>query len=410
MIKKLIILSLLIFITACNPILNMNSNEIVQTPELDTEIVSPTQETILSETNITFYPSTDHALLEPKNGVYFGVYIDLGEDGIADFNKRLGYNAAIFVQFLPFPFDSQSLQYLDQFMQEVGELNAIALLTLEPRDGLKSVTPAVVDDLTTRLANFNQQGVPIIVRFAHEMNGSWYPWGQQPSLYIEKFQLIANALHQNTSLTAMVWAPNYGGGYPFSGGEYEVKSSDPDFQLLDTNGDNILNQEDDMYAPYYPGDVHVDWVGISIYHWGSKYPWGENEIPESLKFLEMLTGKYNGLNGDERSLPDFYNDFVIEHDKPMAITETAALYNTLEVGADELIIKSIWINQVFGPETFQQFPRIKMINWFDVIKNEAEIGGSHIDWSVTFKSEIRDAFFESLPIDILIFADDIILP
>lgn len=394
MVKNIITLIVLLLITACNP--TSFKNLIFQFQQTGIE----------TETRI----NSDHALLEPENGVYFGANINLGVDSIADFNNRLGYNAAVFVQFLPFPFTEQSLIYLDQFMEEMEEHNAIALLTLEPIEGLEAVTTDIVNDLAVRLSNYNHQGVPIMVRFGHEMNGSWYPWGQQPSLYIQKFQLVADALHENTYQTAMIWAPNYGSGYPFCGGKYESKPGDKDFALLDTNGDNQLNQYDDMYAPYYPGDQYVDWVGLSIYHWGNEYPWGENEVPEQNKLLDMLTGNYIGLNGDERSLPDFYEVFVNLHNKPMAITETAALYNTLKVNDQEIEIKSNWINQVFSPDLFLQFPRIKLINWFDVIKNEAEIGGAVIDWSVTFNPEIRNLFVKSLPMDKLIFSEEINLP
>ena len=410
MAKHFITLVVLILITACSPTSNKNSTEQFQQAGNEAEAYPQTQEPFVATPTITPYYGLDQGLLEPKNGVYFGTNINLGVDSIADFNKRLGYNAALFVQFLPFPLDAQSSRYMDQFMKEVGEQNAIALLTLEPRDGLEAVTTEAVYDLATRLSSYNLQGVPIIVRFGHEMNGSWYPWGQQPSLYVQKFQLMANAIHRNAHLTAMIWAPNYGGGYPFSGGAYEIKPSDPDFGLLDINEDNILNEEDDMYAPYYPGDEYVDWVGLSIYHWGNKYPWGENEVPETNKFYEMITGNYNGLNGDERSLPDFYNDFVIKHSKPMAITETAALYNTSEAGDNEIEIKTNWINQVFSPEIFQEFPRRKMINWFDVRKNEVEISDANVDWSVTFTPDIRNIFVNSLPMDLLIFSEEIDLP
>ena len=63
---------------------------------------------------------------------------------------------------------------------------------------------------------------------------------------------------------------------------------------------------DDSYAPYYPGDDAVDWVGMSLYHWGATYPWGENELPEANKFTDQLTGTYVGANGDDSLLPDFY--------------------------------------------------------------------------------------------------------
>jgi len=173
----------------------------------------------------------------------------------------------------------------------------------------------------------NQQGVGVFVRFAHEMNGSWYPWSQQPELYVQRFRAMADALHAASPSIAMVWAPNYGGGYPFRGGASEALPGTPHFAPLDTNSDGRLDMHDDPYAPYYPGDDAVDWAGMSLYHWGTKHPWGENVAPASAKFMQQLTGLYHGGQNDQ-ALPDFYHEYGVRRGKPIAIAETAALFNT----------------------------------------------------------------------------------
>jgi len=114
--------------------------------------------------------------------------------------------------------------------------------------------------------------------------------------------------------------------------------------------------------------------------WGNAYPWGENEIPESGKFLAQLTGNYHGLNGDDRAVPDFYTIYHMQHGKPVAIPETASFFDPLKGGPDELIIKQFWWRQVFDPALLMGFPGIKMINWFEHAKNESEVGGAWIDW------------------------------
>ena len=35
-------------------------------------------------------------------------------------------------------------------------------------------------------------------------------------------------------------------------------------RALDTNGNGRLDNEDDPYSPYYPGDAWVDWVFIKV--------------------------------------------------------------------------------------------------------------------------------------------------
>jgi len=200
------------------------------------------------------------------------------------------------------------------------------LVTLEPHDGLDTVTPLAANDLAQLLANYNQGGIPVFVRFAHEMNGSWYPWSQQPTEYIRAFRMLAEAIHRHAPLTAMLWAPNYGGGYPFASGCYEASPGSSDFQFLDTNGDGHLDMLDDMYTPYYPGDDAVDWVGISVFHWGNRHPWeGGGDVPEENSFIARITGTYLSPDSDQRTLPDFYQLYVEDHRKPMAIAETAAL-------------------------------------------------------------------------------------
>ena len=153
---------------------------------------------------------------------------------------------------------------------------------------------------------------------------------------------------------------------------------------------------DDPYAPYYPGDEAVDWVGMSLYHWSARYPWGENEIPGASKFADQLTGTYAGANGDDTLLPDFYQVYGQDRGKPVAIPETAALYNPATGGATEIDIKRRWWEQVFNPGTAAKFPNLKMISWFGWDKNEVEVSG-RIDWTVTNSPAVRDAFTTALP-------------
>ena len=204
----------------------------------------------------------------------------------------------------------------------------------------------------------------------------------------------------------MLWAPNYGGGYPFADGCYEASSEDSDFYLLDTDQDGQLDMSDDMYTPYYPGDDAVDWVGMSVFHLGNRRSWEENDVPEEGSFIARITGTYLGPDGDQRAVPDFYQLYVEEHRKPMAITETVALYNPAMSGADERLIKQCWWRQVFSQRVTDDFPGIKMILWFEWRKFESEVG-DFVDWSLTFNPELAEAFYNDVRSDWLIFATDL---
>ncbi len=336
------------------------------------------------------------ASLAPADGALFGVNLDFHSKPLATFAADLGHKPAVSVSFTGFPLTAKDEDDLAKAVDQIRADGHMMLLTLEPADGLSTITDATATALAKDLDRFNRNGVPVIVRFAHEMNGSWYAWSQQPLEYVAAFRTLATAVHTTAPGSAMMWAPNYGGGYPFAGGKYEAKPGTADFAALDTNHDGVITMADDAYAPYYPGDDAVDWVGMSLYHWGAKYPWGENEIPEAKKFADQLTGNYNGANGDDSLLPDFYGVYGKDHNKPVAIPETAALYNPAVGGASEAEIKRAWWEQVFGAQTHAQFPNLKMINWFEWDKNETEVNG-RIDWTITNTPAIRDAFTAALP-------------
>jgi hypothetical protein len=338
----------------------------------------------------------DRQSLVPASGALFGVNLDLDSKPLKQYAADLGHKPAVSVSFAGFPYSAEERAHLQQAVNQIRADGQTMLLTLEPIQGLGSVTDDAIAALTDDLVSFNNDGVPVIVRFAHEMNGSWYPWSQQPGAYVDAFRRMAAAVHAEAPGTAMMWAPNYGGGYPFAGGRFEAKTGTPDFAALDTDRDGTLSMADDSYAPYYPGDDAVDWVGMSLYHWGAKYPWGENELPEANKFAEQLTGNYVGANGDDSLLADFYHVYGRDHGKPVAIPESAALYAPGAGGAAELDIKRAWWGQLFSPETASEFPQLKMINWFEWEKTEVEVKG-RVDWTVTNTPVVREAFTAALP-------------
>jgi len=347
------------------------------------------------------------ARLEPASGAYFGVNLNWDVDTGAAFSQRVGKTAAVYVQFAAFPLGADERSYLHSFIEQVAEQRAIALLTLEPFDGLDTVTSDSANDLAEYLAAINARDVPVLLRFAHEMNGSWYPWGQRPEQYVRAFRLVAEAVHQRTSRTAMLWAPNYGSGYPYSGGQFVALPGSGEFDLLDTNGDRILDMRDDPYGPYYPGDAAVDWVGMSLYHWGYEYPWGDNVVPDPEKFLGQLTGNYSTPSSNERTLPDFYREYTEAHGKPMAIPETAAFYRPGRAGSHERDIKRSWIEQVFGSGVERELPNIKLVSWFEWNKFEPEVGAI-VDWRMTADLELAGEARDLLSARYWLSAEDVV--
>lgn len=341
-------------------------------------------------------PSSANPVRAPRHGVWFGVSVDWANDSLAAYSERLGHRPAAAVTFAGFPMRGQEPVWLDQAVDQARGTHSTLLLTLEPWDGLRAVTRARARRLADRLAAYNRSGVPILVRFAHEMNGSWYPWSQRPQAYRAAFRRMSTAIHARTTDTAMLWAPNYGGGYPFAGGQHQAPVGSPAAHQLDTNGDGQVTGTDDPYRPYWPGRRYVDWVGMSLYHWGNAYPWGENEVPEQGKFLDLLRGTYDGIAGDELAVPDFYAEYGAGMRLPVAVTETAALYAPGRGGAGELAVKRAWWDQVFAPSNARRLPWLKLVDWFEWRKQEPEVGGI-VDWTATGNKRVRRAFVRALP-------------
>ncbi len=132
----------------------------------------------------------------PADGeTFYGVQLDWEADSPEDYASRLGEAPMVYGEYVPFPLSPDTKDLLSRRVDEIADQGGMLILTLEPHEGLDTVTPEAVEDLASELAEYNSQGVPVFVRFAHEMNGSWYAWGQNPAGYVSTlcapaFQLV----------------------------------------------------------------------------------------------------------------------------------------------------------------------------------------------------------------------------
>ena len=338
-------------------------------------------------------PLVDVKPVVPQQGVYLGALLLTGQTSIAQFNASTGAKHAFFAEFLQFPrvLDKSGSEYrkIVAFIEECRAHGAQPMLTLETPDGLGSYTRQQIEEFADFLYNAD---ISILLRWNHEMNGSWYVWGQQPTLYIAKFREFADIIHTRAPNVAMAWTPNQGWGYPWPTVPSRIIPGSTDFALLDTNGDGFITETDDPYSPYYPGDSYVDWVGHSFYHWSNQSARGYNNIPYS--------GKWGQANGIGNAVLNFHNLFAVGHNKPMMIAETSALFDPIDKnggGASEADIKIGWIGQVYNlkdtasPSLQHDFPRLKAIFWFSQKKYEAEVG-TDIDWRLDSNRTVLDYY------------------
>jgi hypothetical protein len=319
----------------------------------------------------------------------FGAHIDWSTDTPAEFSAALTYNAAVYGDWAAFPLEAETVGYIDARVPLLAAQQSKMMLTLMPHSGLAAVTEAACDELTAKLLEWNAAGVSVIVRFGHEMNGSWYAWGQQPAAYVAKFVMVSGAVRDGGG--TVLWAPNEASGYPYNGGAYSPPGGSADFIALDTNDSGTLTAADDPYAPFWPGPSHVDSVGLSLYHYGTWWPWDANDVPEAGTVAGMIEGNYHG-----GSMPNFYATYADGYDLPFMLAETATLFNVdIAPGAGELAVKQEWWTQVL--DYAGSLPLLELIMWFEYAKPEGGLGGgggdtNTVDWRLLANPTVRDAF------------------
>jgi hypothetical protein len=238
-----------------------------------------------------------------------------------------------------------------------------------------------------------------MLRWGHEMNGDWTSYGLKPVDYIHSFQQLTKAIRRHTNLTAMVWSPNIGINYPYRGGghAYPTNVTDPaNFAALDTNSDGILNYLDDPYMPYFPGEEYVDWFGISIYWYPDELqnePVWEGYFRDNMRGSGPAVDRMSDTARLDGGLRNYYSRFPEHFNKPVMLPETAGPWfvNPKAVNtATELEVKQAWWRQIFGPDTFRDFPHLKAVVQFEEIKSDGQ--GEVRDFRVLNNPEIRRAF------------------
>ncbi|KAJ3075338.1 hypothetical protein HDU98_008421 [Podochytrium sp. JEL0797] len=354
-------------------------------------------------------------LLPPHGKVLLGAWYDRNNsDTPIAINKRINNNLSFFQTdidlsgtFKPWTAPEISVQFLQQ-LQDTGT-NATGMLTIYPFQGLgANITDAQLDKMAGYMNNIVNAGHSLFIRFGSEMNGNWFQYGQQPTVYVATWQRIIpywkNKLGANKDKVAFIWSPNSGNGYPFS---KNPPVSAADLKLLDTNSNGVVDEFDDPYSPYYPGDEYVDWVGMSVYHYGATYPWVDNVVPDANKFERYLNNSDPALGNPAGGIPygyyPFYSYFsspagiknnitgavVSAGNKPLIISETAATYHFAwkdaaskalfnepvpgfndAVKATRLDIKQAWWRSFLNPTFLANYPMMQAVCSFEFIKVE----------------------------------------
>ena len=130
------------------------------------------------------------AKYEPASGMYLGVNIEREDNAKTPsvFNKYVGKNHAMYFMYRRY---GEYFPYL--FAADLKKNGAALQIAWEP----ESLNDVKDDEYLEEFATgIRKSGIPVFIRFASEMNGSWVPYTGNPTLYKEKFRLISSRLKE----------------------------------------------------------------------------------------------------------------------------------------------------------------------------------------------------------------------
>jgi beta-mannanase len=202
----------------------------------------------------------------------------------------------------------------------------------QPAYSLAAIGSGAYDAYVTRWASeIKAWGQPLYLRFAHEMNGDWYPWaagvnGNTPAQYVAAWRHVHDLfVRAGATNVTWVWTPNVSLGRA-------------------------------PMAQLYPGDAYVDWVGLDGYNRGTTQSWGST--------WQSFDQVFGSSLAELRAVSS----------RPIIIGETAST----ETGGN----KAAWIQQFFA--SLAASPDIKAFVWFNLNKET--------DWRIESSSGARAAF------------------
>jgi cellulose synthase (UDP-forming) len=295
-------------------------------------------ETAAAEPTPAPTPPPRRKLKPPEQGVYLGVY-DPGAavptvDGI-DLDRYRGTTPRIVHRFQQWWGDDR--WFGRDWAEQVADAGAAPMITWEPwRKPPGSVVdsdqrPGLMGDIAAGrhdrflerwardVARFRE---PLVMRFAHEMNGSWYPWqangnDNTPADFKAAFRHI-HEVFDEAGATNVSWVfsiDSLAGGPPTP------------YEELET---------------YYPGNRYVDWIGMSGFNWGP-----ESVYPTERSFLSTFAPTV---------------EVIEDFGKPLMIAEIG----TSALSADP----AGWLASAL--EDVAQLPAVKAVVWFDETTPDAD--------------------------------------
>lgn len=183
---------------------------------------------------------TAQAALLPSDKTYVGVY----ESGVPksyalinEFAERIGQQPSLVLYY-----SAWYTPFQVQFADTAYSHGSTLLVQIQPNNvSLEKIAAGKYDRyLSTYAAAVRAFGHPVVLSFAHEMNGTWYDWGAghvAPSVFVAAWRHVVDVFRQ-AGADNVTWM-------------WTVNSLTVAHRSLD---------------PWWPGAAWVDWVGIDGYY------------------------------------------------------------------------------------------------------------------------------------------------
>ncbi|MGE9809256.1 OpgC domain-containing protein [Janibacter sp. G1551] len=321
------------------------------------------------------------------DGPLIGIELNWNADSAARFTERLGVTPALYDVPLHLPLTGESSIGLRDTAAQAAEQGAGLIITVNPHAGLSGYEDRAAQGVARAIARVTR-GVtgPVLVVFGPQMNTPWVAWGLQPTAYSHAFRLTARALSREAPRAQLVWSPQTRTGYPFApDASSPAVASQPAAgtdAALDTNGDQAFTGLDDAYAPYYPGDDDVDWVGLVATYDPVVDPGETTPAPPGGLAREML-GQDSGTDPN-----GFYVNYSVARDKPMML-DSGAAFRPGGGGPAEIEVKANWWDQVLRlPD--EGYDRLDAAVWHEV--STVDSAGRYVDRRVGSSPALASTF------------------
>src|SRR5260221_10014859 len=289
--------------------------------------------------------------------IYWGVFYTgcCSLSGLTSFEADAGKGAAIVNEFQTWGKTDGSQNFHTDWMDTFRNHGSIPMVTWQPQDASSNVTDAAYSLANIYNGNFDTYitkfatdakawGHPFFLRFAHEMNGTWYSWsekenGNSPGDYIKAWRHVHDIFTQNGVTNATwVWGPN------------------------------IDSKNQIQIDGLYPGSSYVDWVAMDGYNFGTVNgnTWKT--------FTQVFSATYTHITN-------------LAPDKPLMIAET----ESEETGGD----KAAWLTDAFGTQIPTNFPKVKAAVVFNKVVTYNWPIESSVAAQNAFASAISSSYYVS---------------